>query len=100
MPAVVGKIRRMLIREFRPTDLEAVVALFTSPAHVRLGVAKALHDAARDALADLGVIELFTEASEVARPFFEKQGYEVVHREVVQIRGSELLRYRMRCRVT
>lgn len=39
----------MLIREFRPTDLEAVVALFTAPAHVRKGVAKALHDAARQA---------------------------------------------------
>lgn len=74
-----------------------VDVLFTAPGHARKGVARALHDEARRQLSQLGVTELFTEASEVARPFFEKQGYEVVHREVVQLRGSSLSRYVMRC---
>lgn len=77
-----------------------VDVLFTSPAHARKGIAKALHGAARQALAESGVVELFTEASEVARPFFANQGYEVVGREVVEVRGFELVRYRMRLRAS
>ncbi|MCK5940717.1 MAG: hypothetical protein KAI24_02010 [Planctomycetes bacterium] len=50
------------------------------------------------ALRALGVTELFTEASEVARPFFERQGYVVVEREVVRRAGVALPRYRMRKR--
>ncbi|MGK0303092.1 MAG: putative acetyltransferase [Planctomycetota bacterium] len=162
--ANVGKITPMHIREFRPTDLEAVVALFTAsvrglaadayddrqlqvwapdppdlehwgrkiagqnllladlegelfgmvgyeddghvdvlfthPAHARKGVAAQLHKEAERRLAEKGVHELFTESSEVARPFFERQGYEVERREVVEARGVELHRYRMRRRVT
>lgn len=70
--------------------------LYTSPDHARRGVASKLHDAAVAMLRDLGVNELFTEASEVARPFFERQGYEVVEREVVTRGAVALPRYRMR----
>lgn len=71
--------------------------LYTSPDHARRGVATRLHDEAAAALRELGVTRLYTEASEVARPFFERQGYEVVEREVVTRGGIELSRYRMRC---
>jgi len=73
-----------------------VDVLFTASGHARKGVAQALHDEARRQLAQQGVSELFTEASEVARPFFEKQGYVVERREVVALRGSSLPRYVMR----
>lgn len=75
-----------------------VDVLFTAAAHVRKGVAQALHDAAVAELAAVGVTELFTEASEVARPFFARQGYEVERHEVVPCRGSSLSRYVMRRR--
>ena len=160
MKAIVGKITAMQIREFRPTDLEAAVAMFTAsvrglavtayddaqleawapdppdlehwgrklagqnvlladqggellgmigyendghvdvlfthPDHVRKGVAAQLHADAERRLVEIGVHELFTESSEVARPFFARQGYEVERREVVNVRGVDLHRYRMR----
>ncbi|MGC6487210.1 MAG: GNAT family N-acetyltransferase [Planctomycetota bacterium] len=70
--------------------------LYTSPDHARLGVATRLHDEAAAALRERGVSRLYTEASEAARPFFERQGYAVVEREVVTRGGVELPRYRMR----
>ena len=73
-----------------------VDTLFTSPTHARRGIAAELHRAAEHELAKLGVHELFTESSEAARPFFERQGYAVERREIVAIRGVELHRYRMR----
>jgi putative acetyltransferase len=73
-----------------------VDVLFTHPGHGRKGIAAALHDEAVRLLREHGVHELFTEASEVARPFFARQGYVVEQREVVQARGVDLRRYRMR----
>ncbi|MFN3243107.1 MAG: GNAT family N-acetyltransferase [Planctomycetota bacterium] len=70
--------------------------LYTSPDHARRGVATRLHDEVVAALRELGVTGLYTEASEVARPFFERQGYVVVEREVVTRGGVSLPRYRMR----
>jgi len=160
LKAIVGKITVMQIREFRPTDLEAAVALFTASVrglastaydddqlqawapdppdlehwgrklaglnvlladqdgellgmlgyendghvdvlfthtdHARKGVAAKLHAEAERRLAEIGVHELFTESSEVARPFFERQGYEIERREVVDAQGVDLHRYRMR----
>jgi putative acetyltransferase len=77
-----------------------VDVLFTHPAHARKGVAAKLHAEAERRLAENGVRELFTESSEVARPFFERQGYEVERGEVVEARGVKLHRYCMRRRAT
>ena len=73
--------------------------LFTAPRCARAGVASRLHDAAERVLQAAGVTELFTEASDVARPFFERQGYVVVERESVVARGVRLERQRMRKRL-
>ncbi|MEL6429550.1 MAG: GNAT family N-acetyltransferase [Planctomycetota bacterium] len=70
--------------------------LFTHPDAARRGVAAALHAEVERRLAADGVTELFTEASEIARPFFGSRGYVVVRREVVQARGVDLHRYVMR----
>ena len=70
--------------------------LFTRPNHVRKGIAQHLHAYAERLLTELGVFELFSEASEVARPFFLRQGYRVEDREVVTVRGVDMHRYRMR----
>jgi putative acetyltransferase len=70
--------------------------LFTAPEHVRKGVASALCAHATAELIASGVSELSTEASLVARPFFERQGFEVIEEECVERRGSLLRRFRMR----
>ena len=77
-----------------------VDVLFTHPDHARQGIAAQLHAEAERRLAEQGVHELFTESSEVARPFFERQGYQMERREIVAVRGVELHRYRMRRKAT
>lgn len=70
--------------------------LYTSPRHARRGVASSLFARAERALAALSVRELTTEASLVARPFFERQGFEVTEEQVVRRGDAYLRRYAMR----
>lgn len=70
--------------------------LFTAPAYARRGVATALYRDAETILARRGVSVVFTEASAVARPFFERMGFDVVNEETVTRSGVALHRYRMR----
>lgn len=72
--------------------------LFVAPGCAGRGVAKALFDHAAAALAELGIAELFTEASLVARPFFERQGFVVEEEQQVERRGVVLRRFAMRGR--
>mgnify|MGYP000123811904 FL=1 len=70
--------------------------VFTAPNYARRGIASALYHEAEQQLKDLGVKELKTEASVVARPFFERHGFEVVDEQRVTVRGAQFLRYLMR----
>lgn len=69
--------------------------LFTSPAAARRGVASQLYGHAQTALRRLGIVELFTEASLVSRPFFERQGFVVKEEQRVERRGVMLRRFAM-----
>lgn len=69
--------------------------IFTAPDYARQGIASALYRKAEQNLAELGVTELYTEASVVARPFFESHGFHVKEEQRVTIRGNHLLRYVM-----
>ncbi len=73
--------------------------LFTAPGFTRRGIASSLHQAAALALAAQNVKALFTEASLVARPFFLRQGYEVVEEQYVERNGAVLRRFAMRKRL-
>ncbi|MGQ0556383.1 MAG: GNAT family N-acetyltransferase [Nitrospiraceae bacterium] len=66
--------------------------LYTSPAYSRRGVALALYFEAEANLASNGISKLFTEASLVARPFFERCGFHVVEEQYLQIRGVTIRR--------
>jgi putative acetyltransferase len=68
---------------------------FVAPDAVGQGVAKALYDAILRAASDAGIARLTTEASLVARPFFERQGWTVLHEEAVERDGVTLTRFRM-----
>lgn len=70
--------------------------LYTSPAYSRRGIASALYRETEAKLAHDGTSELFTEASTVARPFFEHCGFHVVEEQCVQVRGVTFRRHAMR----
>jgi len=54
--------------------------LYCHPDHTRKGLADALLAGAEDRAREWGCARLYTEASELARPAFERAGYTVEHR--------------------
>lgn len=70
--------------------------LFVAPEHARSGVASRLYTAAEQALRGLGVKTLRTEASEAARGFFARHGFEVLELQEAVRGGQRLRRYAMR----
>jgi putative acetyltransferase len=66
--------------------------LYCHPEHGGKGLARALLAAAEAVALSRGVTRLFTEASEVARPVFERAGYQVLHRRDFSIphEGGEI----------
>lgn len=70
--------------------------IYTAPNYARKGVASALFRQAEEHLRSLGVKELYTEASLVARPFFQRHGFTVEQEHPTTVRGAHFLRYIMR----
>jgi putative acetyltransferase len=69
--------------------------MFTSPAAARRGIASRLLGQAEAALRALDVQELFTEASLLGRPFFERQGFTVKEEQHIELRGAQFRRFAM-----
>lgn len=67
--------------------------LFTAPRAARQGVATRLWMQVESELRAAGVSQATTHASRVARPFFERQGFEVQAPETVEVRGVALERF-------
>jgi putative acetyltransferase len=72
--------------------------LYTSPAYARRGVASLLYSCVERRLASLDAIYIFTEASLMARPFFERFGFAVTGEDTVLLRDHAFRRYTMRKR--
>lgn len=70
--------------------------LYTSPTHNRRGIATALYSQVESTLISIGIESVFTEASLVARPFFERHGFRVTAQETVVRRGVAFERFVMR----
>jgi putative acetyltransferase len=70
--------------------------LFTHPAFVRRGVATQLYLRAESAWRSAGLSRAVTHASLAARPFFDRQGFQVDAEESVECRGEFLRRFAMR----
>jgi len=70
--------------------------LFTAPAHGRRGIATRLCLEAEGRMRAAGLREATTFASHVSRPVFERQGWQVVQAETVQLDGVGLERFEMR----
>ncbi len=71
---------------------------YVHPEYQRKGVAQALFNYASAAARSLGLGDLSVEASKLARPFFEKQGFTLVRENTVVIRDVALINYSMRGR--
>jgi putative acetyltransferase len=69
--------------------------LFTHPAFARRGVASSLYQRVESALLVLSAPSVTTHASLAARPFFDRQGFQLDAEECVECRGAYLRRFAM-----
>ena len=69
--------------------------MFTSPTAARRGIASRLLGQAEAALRAFDVQELFTEASLLGRPFFERRGFTVKEEQHIELRGAQFRRFAM-----
>lgn len=69
--------------------------LYCHPDHTRRGLADRLLDAAEQIASSLDLERLYTEASELARPAFERAGYVVQHRRDFEIEGVAIHNFAM-----
>ncbi|MEM8725897.1 MAG: GNAT family N-acetyltransferase [Pseudomonadota bacterium] len=74
--------------------------LYCHPDHTRRGLADELLALAEQTAISLDTRRLYTEASELARPAFERAGYEVTHRRDFEIEGVAIHNYAMEKRLT
>ncbi|MXO90176.1 GNAT family N-acetyltransferase [Pontixanthobacter aquaemixtae] len=73
--------------------------LYCHPRHTRRGLADQLLDTAESQARSLGVERLYTEASELARPAFERAGYELVRRRDFDLDGVPIHNFAMEKRL-
>lgn len=69
--------------------------LFCAPEAAGKGIASQLYEAIEAAARTEGIRRLFTEASELARRFFERRGFTVLERQDMVLRGVPIHNYRM-----
>lgn len=69
--------------------------LYCDPDHTRRGLGDRLLDAAEAAARRSGATRLFTEASEIARPTFERAGYRLSHRRDFEVDGIAIHNFAM-----
>lgn len=83
-------------------DVEAdghIDHLFCRPDVAGTGITAELYQALEQAARERGIGHLFTEASEPARRFFSKQGFDVIERRDFEINGVPIHNYRMEKRL-
>jgi putative acetyltransferase len=68
---------------------------YVAPEYQRQGVARALHDRLLKDAAQLELPRLFTEASHLARPFFETRGWHVTQPQTITRAGVAIERFQM-----
>lgn len=69
--------------------------LFVHKDFQRMGVASALVNILESEAIGLGLVEIDTEASITAKPFFEQRGYQMIESQTVERKGVKLVNYQM-----
>jgi putative acetyltransferase len=80
-------------------DLEAdghIDHIYCSPEGAGRGVAGQVYEELERIAKSAGINVLFVEASEPAKRFFEKRGFELIGRNALELNGVEVHNYRMR----
>lgn len=80
------------------SDLETsghVDMLYCDPDFARMGIASALLAAVEQRARASGIVRLYTEASEAARPVFERSGFTVEHRREIEVDGVAIHNWAM-----
>ncbi len=68
---------------------------FVSPSVQGTGVAYALYQAIEQAAGNLDLTEIHADASHLARPFFARQGWDMITEHQVKLRGEMLTNFQM-----
>lgn len=79
--------------------LNHIALLYVDSGHGNRHIGAALVRQLEHRAEDAGMTAISVEASIIARPFFEKQGYTVLDKEVIDRNGVELERYLMHKRI-
>lgn len=69
--------------------------VYCAPEAAGHGIAAQLYDAIETAARSQGINRLFTEASELARRFFERKGFALLERQDMVLRGVPIHNYKM-----
>jgi len=69
--------------------------IFCAPEAAGQGIASLLYEAAEMAARQQGISRLHTEASELARRFFQRKGFVVLERQDMVLRGEPIHNYKM-----
>jgi len=69
--------------------------LYNHPDHTRRGLAACLLGESEKLARDWGVVRLYTEASDLARPSFERAGYLATHKRELEIDGVPIHNWAM-----
>lgn len=64
--------------------------MFVHPEFQRLGIASRLLSRVEEEAQKLGFRRIYTEASRTARPFFERRGFRLITKQIVEKRGQSL----------
>lgn len=73
---------------------------FVRPDRIGTGVAKALYDAVQAKAVEFGALRLYSEASFLAKRFFERQGWSVVKQQIIERHGIKLTNFVMEKRLS
>lgn len=79
--------------------LNHIALLYVDSHHANKRIGSALIKRLERHAEDSGMKAISVEASKIARPFFEKQGYSVLEKEVIHRNGVEFERYLMHKRI-
>lgn len=92
---IVAESDRVIAGFASYTDAGYLDFLFTHPNFARRGVATNLYHCFESAVIALGVRTVTTHASLAARPFFDRQGFQLDAEEFAECRGVYLRRFAM-----
>lgn len=83
------------IKGFCTLDGNYIDLFYVHKDHLRQGIARKLFAEIEKSAKQQGHIELMSDVSKTARPFFERMGFIVKTEQIVEIKGVEMTNYKM-----